>query len=192
MKIYDISQEVFSSCVFPGDEAPAYERVKDHAFGDLYAVTNFSMCAHNGTHVDAPRHFIDGGETVDGMALTAFVGRCRVITADGNVTAEVLAERLHPDDRKVCIRGEGFVTEDGARELVARGIELVGVEVQSVSDPEAPMAVHRLLLEAGTVLLEGIRLGGIPDGEYFLSAAPINLGGAEGAPCRAMLIDGIL
>lgn len=192
MKIYDISQEVFSSCVFPGDTAPRYERVKDYDNGDLYAVTDFSMCAHNGTHVDAPRHFLRDGKTVDEVPLSSYVGKCRVITADGNVTAELLRERLGDDDRKVCIRGEGFVTEDGARELIERGIGLVGVEVQSVSDPTAPMAVHKLLLSADTVLLEGIRLDGVPDGEYFLSAAPINLGGSEGAPCRALLIDGIL
>lgn len=192
MKVYDISQEVFSSWVFPGDHAPKYKRVKDYCCGDLYAVTDFTMCAHNGTHVDVPRHFIADGKTVDEVDVSAYVGRCRVITALGNVTSELLSETLKGGDEKVCIRGDGFITEDGARELIARGIGLVGVEVQSVSDPDDPMAVHKLLLSANMILLEGIRLDGVADGEYFISAAPINLGGAEGAPCRAILIDGIL
>ncbi len=192
MKVYDISQEVFSSCVFPGDTVPRYEKVMDYSSGDLYAVTDFTMCAHNGTHVDAPRHFIDGGKTVGEVDVSAYVGRCRVITAPGNVTSDLISGKLRDGDEKVCIRGGGFITEDGARELVRRGIGLVGVEEQSVSDPDAPMAVHKLLLSADMVLLEGIRLDGVADGEYFLSAAPINLGEAEGAPCRAVLIDGIL
>ena len=51
------------------------------------------------------------------------------------------------------------------------------------------MEVHQILLSVGTVLLEGIRLTSVPDGVYFLNAAPLNLGNADGAPCRAVLID---
>jgi tRNA A37 threonylcarbamoyladenosine dehydratase len=52
------------------------------------------------------------------------------------------------------------------------------------------MAVHLALLEADVILLEGIRLSEVPEGVYFLSAAPLNLSGADGSPCRAILIDG--
>ena len=68
--IYDISQELFSCHVFPGDPAPAYEALGDMQRGDLYNLTAFSMCAHNGTHVDAPLHFVKGGRTVDEIPLT--------------------------------------------------------------------------------------------------------------------------
>jgi arylformamidase len=50
------------------------------------------------------------------------------------------------------------------------------------------MAVHKTLLGAEVVLLEGIRLAHVPEGVYLLNAAPINLAGAEGSPCRAVLI----
>jgi arylformamidase len=51
------------------------------------------------------------------------------------------------------------------------------------------MEVHLILLRRGIALLEGIVLADVPQGRYFLSAAPLNLAGADGAPCRAYLID---
>ena len=53
----------------------------------------------------------------------------------------------------------------------------------------APMAVHLALLGADVILLEGIRLAELREGVYLLNAAPLNLAGADGAPCRAILID---
>ena len=69
MKIYDISQEVFNCAVYPGDMAP--QKIEDMRMerGDLYNLTSFQMCAHNGTHVDAPFHFIKDGKTVEALAL---------------------------------------------------------------------------------------------------------------------------
>lgn len=192
MKIYDISQEVFSCAVYPGDIAPTCERVKDYSLGDVYALSNFSMCAHNGTHIDAPRHFIDGGKTVDELELESFVGKCRVVSLGGEVTSEKLEGLICGGDEMICLRGDGVVTEDGAEYLISRGVRLIGVEGQSVSDYDAPARVHAMLLRQGIVILEGIRLDGVPDGEYLLISAPIKLGGCDGAPCRAILIDGIL
>lgn len=189
MKIYDISQELFSSVVFPGDIPPTYDRVRDFSKGDVYSLTNLSLCAHNGTHIDAPRHFIDGGKTVDVLELERFVGKCCVVTVDGVVTAEKLSGKLPENAERVCIRGGGFLTEDAAELIVSRNIRLVGVECQSVSDPDSPVKGHTILLSSEVGVLEGIRLGDVPDGEYFLFAAPINLGGAEGAPCRALLLE---
>ena len=67
-------------------------------------------------------------------------------------------------------------------------IKLYGNESQTVGPENAPMAVHLALLGADVVLLEGVVLGHVPEGKYLLSAAPLNLGGCEGAPCRALLM----
>ena len=75
MKIFDISQEVFSCQVYPGDPAPEKKILNFMEKGDLYNLTAFSMCAHNGTHIDAPYHFLKGGKTVDAISLEAFVGK---------------------------------------------------------------------------------------------------------------------
>ena len=66
---------------------------------------------------------------------------------------------------------------------------MVGNESQTVGPENAPMAVHPVLLNANVILLEGIRLSEVNEGIYFLSAAPLNLSGADGSPCRAVLID---
>lgn len=189
MKIYDISQELFSSEVFLGDSAPKYERVRDFDVGDEYSLTEISLCVHNGTHIDAPRHFIKDGKTVDETDLEKLCGKCRVISFDGIVSAEKLAEKLPCGTKRVCIKGGGYLTDGAAKVIAERGISLVGVEAQSVTDPQRPMEGHKILLSHEIVILEGIRLGEVEDGEYFLFALPLKLGGAEGAPCRAVLIE---
>ena len=191
MKIYDISQEVFSCAVYPGDPKPERKTLSATARGDLYNLTAFSLCAHNGTHIDAPFHFLPEGKTVEKMGLEIFVGDCFLARHEGDVrAADALAilEKAGAAPR-ILIAGRATVTEEAARVFAAGGICLLGNESQSVGPENAPMAVHKILLGAGCALLEGVVLTDIPEGRYFLSAAPLNLSGADGAPCRAYLIE---
>lgn len=191
MKIYDISQEVFSCGVYPGDPKPKREVLSATAAGDLYNLTAFSMCAHNGTHVDAPFHFLGDGRTVDQMGLDTFVGDCFVARHTGDVTAADAEKILQKAGmtRRILIAGDIAVTAEAAEVFAAGDLKLLGNEGQTVGPADAPMQVHLILLGKGIALLEGIRLAGVPEGRYFLSAAPINLAGADGAPCRAYLIS---
>ena len=191
MKIYDISQEVFSCAVYPGDPKPEKQTVYSTGAGDLYNLSFFAMCAHNGTHVDAPFHFLHDGKTVDQIDLSHFVGDCFVARHEGDVTAADAENILKKADgtERVLIAGNATVTIEAAEVFAAGGIKLLGNEGQTVGPENAPMQVHLLLLRREIALLEGIVLQGIPEGQYFLSAAPLNLGGADGAPCRAYLID---
>jgi len=191
MKIYDISQEVFSCAVYPGDPKPEKQGLSATAAGDLYNLTHFSMCAHNGTHVDAPFHFIHRGKTVDQMELETFVGDCFVARHEGDITAET-AEAILEQAKgvpRILIGGDITVTAEGASVFADSNILLLGNEGQSVGPLDAPMQVHLILLRKGIALLEGIVLKDIPQGHYFLSAAPLNLAGCDGAPCRAYLIE---
>ena len=77
---------------------------------------------------------------------------------------------------------------EAAEVFAASDILLLGNESTSVGPEDAPMAVHLALLRADVALLEGIRLSEVTEGVYFLSAAPLNLSGADGSPCRAVLI----
>ena len=191
MKIYDISQEVFSCAVYPGDPKPEKQILYSTGAGDLYNLTAFAMCAHNGTHVDAPFHFLHKGKTVDKMDLSHFVGDCFVAWHEGDVTAAD-AERIlrkAGDAERLLIAGKANVTAEAAEVFAAGGIKLLGNEGQTIGPEDAPMQVHLILLRRGIALLEGVVLQAVPEGRYFLSAAPLNLGGADGAPCRAYLID---
>ena len=191
MKIYDISQEVFSCAVYPGDPEPDRQTLCSTRSGDLYNLTSFSMCAHNGTHIDAPFHFLHNGKTVDQMCLSHFVGDCFVARHQGDVTAadaEAILKKANGAER-ILIAGKATVTEEAAEVFAASQIKLLGNEGQTIGPENAPMQVHLILLRQEIALLEGIVLNDIPEGRYFLSAAPLNLGGADGAPCRAYLIE---
>ena len=91
--------------------------------------------------------------------------------------------------KRILIKGNATLSEDAARVLASNDILLYGNESQTVGPENAPMEVHKILLGADVVLLEGIRLSEVPEGVYLLNSAPLNLSGAEGSPCRAVLID---
>lgn len=196
MKLYDISQEVFSSAVYPGDPAPKAESISRMESGDLYNLTAFSMCAHNGTHVDAPYHFIPEGNTVERIPLKKTVGLCYVAEIEGVLDGEAAhrvlrraALAVRESARRILLKGKATVSADAARVFAENGVDLIGNESQTVGPEDAPMEVHKILLGADVVLLEGIRLAEVPEGVYLLSAAPLALAGADGAPCRAILAE---
>ena len=163
---------------------------------ELYNLTAFRMCAHNGTHIDAPFHFIKDGKTVDELCLEAFVGMAYVAEHKGIVSADD-AEKIIEEARmknseaskRILLKGTAEVSFEAAKVFASKGIVLLGNESQTVGPEDAPMAVHQLLLGVNIILLEGIRLSEVSEGVYFLNAAPLNLSGADGAPCRAILID---
>lgn len=196
MKIYDISQEVFGCQVYPGDPAPEKKILSSIEKGDLYNLTTFSMCAHNGTHIDAPFHFIKNGKTVEKISLEAFVGMAYVVEHHGIVTADDATEIIEKAKRhlpeaakRILMKGDVEVSLEAAKVFANSNILLLGNEPQTVGPQNAPMAVHLTLLGANIILLEGIRLSEVSEGVYFLNAAPLNLSGADGSPCRAILID---
>ena len=196
MKIYDISQEVFGCVVYPGDPAPQKETLSSMENGALYNLTAFQMCAHNGTHVDAPYHFVNDGKTVHQMPLENFVGLSYVVEHQGVVNAEdakgILCKAVRSNAqaaKRILLKGNVEVSLEAAEVFAEARLLLVGNESQTVGPENAPMAVHKVLLGAEVVLLEGIRLSEVPEGVYLLNAAPLNLAGADGAPCRAVLMD---
>ncbi len=196
MKIYDISQEVFSSEVYPGDPKPEKKIIKSIIDGEVYNLTAFSMCAHNGTHIDAPFHFIKNGKTVDEICLNAFVGMSYVAEHHGILTNEdaaVILEKAkklnEESSKRILIKGDVEVSLEAAKVFASSNILLLGNESQTIGPKNAPMAVHLELLGANVILLEGIRLKEVSEGIYFINAVPLNLQGADGSPCRAILIS---
>lgn len=194
--IYDISQPVFECTVFPGDPRPERRIMLDIDRGDICNLTALSMCAHNGTHVDAPYHFLNDGKGMDEVKLEKFIGPAYVEDHEGIVTGEDAqniidrAKILNEEAAKrILIKGKATVSLEAAEVFAKNDIWLVGNESQTVGPEDAPMAVHLVLLKKEVVLLEGIRLSKVPDGVYMLNCAPLNLSGADGSPCRAVLMD---
>jgi len=195
MKIYDISQEVFGCQVYPGDPLPKKKIVESMDKGELYNLTAFEMCAHNGTHIDAPFHFIKDGRTVDEICIETFVGMSYVAEHHGIVTGDDAVEIIEKAKKqnieaanRILIKGDAEVSLEAAKVFTSSGVLLLGNESQTIGPQNAPMEVHLVLLGVGVILLEGIRLSEVSEGVYFLNAAPLNLSGADGSPCRAILI----
>ncbi len=192
MTIYDISRELLSAPRYPDDDGPKLETVMSMAEGSMYNLSNLHMCVHNGTHVDAPLHFIEDGESIENVSLDKCVGYCTVIECDHPLTGQEAEELLPVIRKRLLIKGNGSITQSAAFVLAQGGIKLVGVETMSVGDPSAPRAVHLELLGAGAALLEGLNLSKVEVGDYYLVAAPLKIKGAEGSPCRAVLLKGII
>ena len=125
MKVIDISRELFSTPVYPGDPVPRRELVRRMELGDSYNLSGFYTGCHSATHVDAPRHFIDDGKTVDEMELSRFVGRCTVVAAQGIVTgADIGGNRCMEHRRASCRRGAACgITQ--CRNTHSRGIRFI-------------------------------------------------------------------
>ncbi|HPG91816.1 MAG TPA: cyclase family protein [Clostridia bacterium] len=187
MKIYDISQELTSCEVYDGDIAPKITNVKN-IVNDGYNLTNLTMCVHNGTHIDAPKHFLPDGKAVDELPLTYFVGKAQVVELDGEIN-ETVIETMDLKAKRLLVKGNGVLTNSGARALAKIGVILIGTESQSVGDSLAPMPVHKILLEEKIIPLEGIRLVNVSQGVYYLFAQPLNIAGCDGSPTRAILVD---
>ena len=196
MKIFDITQPIFGCEVYPGDPSPEKTSLSSIDNGDLYNLTLFSMCAHNGTHIDAPSHFLKNGATVSDIDISKMVGPAYVAKFDGEMSGND-AERILNTARivskeaakRLLIAGNAIISNEACEVFADGGIFLLGNESQSVGPDGAPMAAHLALLSRSVVLLEGIRLVDVPEGEYLLSCAPILLNGCDGAPCRALLIS---
>ena len=196
MEIYDISQEVFGCNVYPGDPSPKREKLSTILGDGVCNLSAFSMCAHNGTHVDAPFHFYKDGKGIDKVDLEKFIGPAYVEGHEGDVTAEDAREILkrakasYPGaDKRILIKGDATLTLEAAEIFASEHIDLYGNESQTVGPMTAPKPCHYAMLKEEIVLLEGIRLADVPDGAYFLNCAPINLTDTDGSPCRALLFD---
>jgi arylformamidase len=209
MHIYDISLTVTPDLpTWPGDPPIVVDRFVKMEEGAPNNVTRISMCAHVGTHVDAPYHFLGGNTpTVDELSLKTLTGRVYVLEMLGVnlITAKALEKaEIPPRTRRLIFKTRNtalwsnpahpFKTDfvalspDGAQFLVERGVKLVGVDYLSVAPYTDPIPTHQILLKAGVVVIEGLNLSQVSQGRYSLYCLPMKLAGSDGAPARAILI----
>lgn len=180
MKIYDITKELFTSEVYPGDPVPNKRRVST-VESDGYMLTELYMGTHSGTHVDAPCHFCANGITVSDIAIEKCMGKCAV--CDNISLAQKYIEK---DFSRIILKNIDITPE--VVKAFADKIVLLGTDRMSFGGSEAK-AVHVALLGKKVVLLESLVLDGVPCGEYELIALPLKLAGCDGSPVRAVLID---
>ena len=206
-EIIDISVPLVAEMpVWPGNAGVRLLPLKRMAAGDKNNLSGLECGLHTGTHVDAPWHFLENGRTVEQMSLDVMIGEAFVadLRAVDAITAETLAQLTLPEGtRRLLLRtrnselwAEGVtefkkdftaLTGDAAQWLVDHGIRLIGVDYLSVQHYGDGPLVHRVLLKAGVVIVEGLNLSCVAPGEYELICLPLPLVGAEGALARAVL-----
>ena len=210
MKIYDVTLTLSPAMPsWPGDPPVKMERVRKIEEGANANVTRIDMAVHNGTHVDAPVHFIPGENSVDLLSLEVMVGPALVLELpDGadTVTAPLLKKAAIPDGtRRLLLKTRNsrywaenepaFQTDfvgvevDAARYLVSKGIDLLGVDYLSVAPFKRSRPTHEVLLKAHMVVVEGLDLSQVTAGLYMLYCLPLKIEGCDGAPARVILVD---
>ena len=204
-KIYDVSLLIYPGMlVWPGNAPVSVDSVKSIAEGGSSNLSLLHIGTHTGTHVDAPRHFLPGAPGIDGIAPELLLGSARLFQLpDVRRIDRRLLEKLDLNGLQRLLLGTrnsallksghfgldyAFVTEDGARYLLEKGIKLVGVDYLSIEEyKKEGYPTHHILLEAGVVIVEGLDLAGVPPGDYELLCLPLKIRDADGAPARVFL-----
>ena len=189
---------------YPGNPEFELQPIKRIAEGGSSNVSKLVLGTHTGTHVDAPKHFIDDGATADQLPLDVLIGPAHVIeiATRAGITEQDLASAGVDDDARVLIKTSNsalwtstafhqdyaHLTEGGARYLADRGVKLVGVDYLSVEQFKKPGApAHRALLSRNIVIIEGLNLSKVDAGMYDMFCLPLPIVGGDGAPARVVL-----
>lgn len=209
MKIFDISVPVSPALpVWPGDPRVVLERFRKISDGSDSNDSKIACSVHCGTHVDAPAHFIENGSTIESLPLDVLIGPATVAEFPeiDRITPDLLEKKKLPlGIKRLLLKTKNsnlwidpehsfnpdFValSTESAAWMVARGIQLVGIDylsIQLFSDTEPH--THRTLLDAGIVIVEGLNLQKVSPGCYQLICLPLKLAGSEAAPARVVLI----
>lgn len=210
MQIYDVSVPLSEvTPTYPGDPGIEISPWRSMAQGDAANVSLLHFGAHSGTHVDAPAHFLEGGNKVETLDLDRFIGPVEVVEISSDIeiiTAEIISDIDLKDVQRILFKtrnstfwsnpSQGFrsdytyLTAGAADRLVQAGIRLVGIDYLSVEEFQSQkFETHQILLSKGVAILEGLDLREISAGSYELICLPLRIasGSGDGAPARAVL-----
>lgn len=205
MPLYDATLALREGMlIFPGDPPFTMKLLRSRKKGDPFNLALMSIGTHLGTHVDPPAHYIDGGATADHIPLEAMIGPGIVLDMRGKVKIDRQAledsdlddqvRLLFKTDNSSKLLSTEFredyvhVTEDAARFLVERNVRLVGIDylaIEPCGNTRAP--VHRTLLKAGVLVVEGVYLEEVPAGPCEIYCLPLRIQGADGSPARVII-----
>jgi arylformamidase len=204
MKLIDISMDLNEKTIVWVDDAqpkltPVARIPK--------APVNFTWLdfgSHAGTHVDAPYYLFNEKWKSDEIPLDILIGDCQVIDLT-EVTDYIEVEDLAKHEivsRRVLLKTKNSfdpmkkynpnhvaLSEAAASYLRDQGIILIGYDYQSFERSGA-CAVHRIFMEKDIIPIDNLRLAEAPAGVYTLVCLPVKVTGIDGAPARAVLLEG--
>lgn len=199
--IYDITPPITQAlAVWPGDTPPLREVLLDIDRGDPITLSTLRATVHLGAHADGPNHYGRGAAGIDAQPLERYLGPCQVVrvaAARGERIAAlgvpIRRERVLLDtgtypNPEVFSEDFASLTPELVAELSRQGARLIGIDTPSV-DPfhSKDLPAHQACLRYDMAILEGLALGGVPEGDYELIALPLRLVGFDASPVRAIL-----
>ncbi len=204
MKMYDITAPIFVGMpVYKNkpEKQPSFETMTNGHVTE----TRMSLDVHTGTHMDAPLHMMNDGETIETISLDQIVGSCKVLdltqVVDGISKDDLLSKDIVKDDFLLFKTKNSsddsfnfefiYLKEDGAKYLAELEIRGVGIDALGVERSQEGHPTHKALFSKKIVVIEGLRLEEVPEGEYFMVAAPLKLTGVDASPARVLLFEGI-
>jgi arylformamidase len=203
--VIDITAPISDSLpVWPGSPGWRVDRRQWEVDGDLITNSILTTDVHVGTHVEAPLHFMENGESLEELGLSSLVGPAYVAHIPGiaTVNASSLQEANIPDDvKRLLIRTDnstGWINsefqadfigldESASEWCVERQLSLVGIDYISIQAHQATAETHRIMMRGGLTVVEGLNLGEATPGYWMLVCLPMRLTAVEAAPARAVL-----
>jgi arylformamidase len=180
---------------WPGRQPPGLSWEKRLEDGDHCNASRWTLNAHSGTHMDAPLHFVEGGNSIDQISPDVLVGSCRVIdlqtveAEDLRGESRLLIRSAHSASGGVYAGHDALMSADTAQMLVAAGLQMIGTDRLSVDDSRGTdFALHHIFLGGNCVIIEGLSLAHVEPGRYRLLALPLRMEGAEASPARTLLL----
>ena len=205
MKIHDISMTINKQMsVYKGleEKRPEFIKVKNLPL-DSVNETEIKMNLHTGTHIDAPKHIFENGETIEKTDLHKLISKCIVLdltdVSEGITDDDLRTKDIQNGDAVLLKTSNSkhdpipvdfvYLTETGAKYLVDRNVTVVGIDSLGIERNQKGHPTHKTLMNAGVIIIEGLSLGDIKEGEYLMMALPLKIEGADGAPARIILSD---
>lgn len=204
MKMYDVTGAIFEGMTVYKNKPEKQPRLKPVTNGYV-TESRIELDVHTGTHIDAPLHMVTEGETFETIPLDKLVGDCKVLDltdVEDRITQAELERFAIRQGDFVLFKTKNsfqetfdfdfiFLAEDGANYLSRLGVRGVGIDALGIERSQTGHPTHKTLFANGIIVMEGLRLKEVGEGEYFMVAAPLKLVGTDAAPARVLLFEGL-
>ncbi|NTU19950.1 cyclase family protein [Brevibacillus sp. HB1.2] len=204
MKMYDVTATVYEGMTVYKNKPEKQPKIRTATNGYV-TESRIDMDLHSGTHVDAPLHMVNAGDTFESISLEKLVGSCKVLDLTA-VEDRITRSDLESFDLErgdfVLFKTKNsfeeafsfefiFLSEEGAEYVSELGVRGIGTDALGIERSQEGHPTHKKLFAAGVIVVEGLRLAEVPPGDYFLVAAPLKLIGTDAAPARVLLFEGL-
>jgi arylformamidase len=204
MKMYDVTAPIFEGMPVyknKSEKQPKFSTVTN----DYVTESRVDMDVHTGTHIDAPLHMVKNGETFETISLEKLVGTCKVFditNVDDKISKNDIAHLDIQENDFVLFKTKNsfddafnfefiYVAEDAAQYLAEKKVRGVGIDALGVERSQPGHPTHKTLFGNNIIIIEGLRLKDVPEGQYFMVAAPLKLVGTDAAPARVLLFENL-